>query len=78
MKWTRTEANGQSEPPRLRASLEFGVNRKGSLGDQSSMISAGCSQKKRKAVVRWTFAATQEYESWQQNDRWTDMWAWRS
>ena len=43
------------------------VERMGSLGDQSSMSSAGCSQKKRKAAVRKESAETQEYESCQQN-----------
>ena len=46
----------------------FGVNRKGSLGDQSSMCSAGGLQQKRKAFVRKESAETQDDESCQQND----------
>ena len=48
--------------------LGVGLNQRASLGDQSSVSSAGGAQKKRKAVVRRVSADTQECESCQQND----------
>ena len=62
---------GQSSKAEIDSGI--GVNRKSSLGDHSSMTSAGDLQKKRKAVVQKEFADTQEYESRQQNDVEVDL-----
>ena len=70
------EAQGgiQSPEPRARSSEgeakylgELGVGQRVSLVDQSSMNSAGGSQKKRKAAAREESAETKEYEACQQN-----------
>ena len=52
----------------LVVELGVGVDQRASLGDQSSMSSAGGSQIKKKAEVRKESADAQECASCQQND----------